>query len=333
MTERFPFEFVHMKAAVFHKYGIPEEVRIEDIPVPEIGDKEVLVKVKAVSINSWDYDIIKGTMWVNRLLFGLSKPRVKVLGADIAGIVEAAGPKVTHLKVGDTVFGDVSNSGWGGFAEYVSAKETSLLIKPSSMSFDEAAAIPQAGVMAIQSLIDKGVVKDGQHVLMNGAGGGVGTMLIQMARHMGAELTAVDSGQKLDMLQSLGADHVVDYQKNDFTRLGRSFDLIVDVVANRKFSDYYQVLNPGGRMLMVGGKVPTMINAILFWPFKSMFGSRKLGVLGHVPNKHLDKLIAFYEQGVMKPVIDEVIPLENIVYGIRKLMDGKVIGKLVVRVD
>ncbi len=199
-----------MKAIVYEKYGSPDLLKLKEVQKPTPKDDEVLVKVHAASVNSWDWDLLRGE-FMNRLIFGgFLKPKLKIIGCDIAGRVEAVGRSVTHFQPGDEVFGDISGAGWGAFAEYVCARENVLALKSASMTFDEAAAIPQAGVLALQGLRDTGQIQPGHHVLINCAGGGVGTFAIQMAKLFGAEVTGVDSTGKLHMMRSLGADHVID---------------------------------------------------------------------------------------------------------------------------
>lgn len=205
-----------MKAIVCHEYGSPDVLKLEEIQTPTVGADEVLVRVHAASVNSWDWDLLRGKPFVVRLLWGLLKPRNKILGADIAGRVEAVGGNVKRFQRGDEVFGDLCACGWGGFAEYVCARENALALKPADTSFEEAAAMPQAAVMALQGIRDYGRTEPGQEVLINGAGGGVGTFAVQIAKSFGAQVTGVDSTRKLDMMRSIGADDVIDYTQEDF---------------------------------------------------------------------------------------------------------------------
>ncbi|HET6539156.1 MAG TPA: NAD(P)-dependent alcohol dehydrogenase, partial [Chryseolinea sp.] len=220
-----------MKAIVYTKYGTPDDLEFKEIDKPVIKDDEVLVKVFAVSLNDWDVGLLEGD-FVNRMLNGVRTPKIKILGSDVAGRVEAVGKNVKKWKSGDEVFGDLSGR-WGGFAEYVCARENDLALKPSTMSFEQAAAIPQAGMLAVQGLIDKGKIKSGQRVLINGAGGGVGTFAVQIGKLYGGEMTGVDSASKLDMMLSMGFDHVIDYTREDFTNNGQRYDLILDAKTNR----------------------------------------------------------------------------------------------------
>ncbi len=209
-----------MKAVVYEKYGPPEVLHLKEVEKPVPKDNEVLIEVHAASVNSWDWDLLRGTPFLNRLMFGLLKPRYKILGCDIAGRVDAVGRNTKRFQPGDEVFGDLSGFGCGGFAEYVCARENALALKPATMTFEEAAAVPQAAVLALQGLRDKGQIRPGQKVLINSAGGGVGTFTVQIAKSFGAEVTGVDSTGKLDMLCSIGADQVIDYTQEDFTKNG-----------------------------------------------------------------------------------------------------------------
>jgi NADPH:quinone reductase-like Zn-dependent oxidoreductase len=227
----------------------------------------VLVKVYAVSINDWDLGLMQGD-FINRMLNGLLKPKRKIFGSDIAGQVEAVGKNVTRFKAGDDVYGDLSGH-WGGFAQYVCAQEKALALKPAGMSFIEAAAIPQAGMLAVQGLIDKGNIQHGQKLLINGAGGGVGTFAVQIAKLYGAETTGVDSAAKLDMMRSLGFDHVIDYTKEDFTKNGKQYDLILDAKTTRSMFDYARALSPDGIYVTVGGSIGRLMQSLVLGPWIS----------------------------------------------------------------
>ena len=218
-----------MRAVVIERYGTADVMKLRDVPTPAPEAGEVLVRVLAASVNDWDWAMLRGKPFVARLLHGLLRPKVPVLGCDVAGRVEAAGKDVKALKPGDEVYGDLCLSGFGAFAEYACAPETSLARKPPGMTFEQAAAIPQAGMLAMQGLIDVGGVRSGQKVLLNGAGGGVGTFALQIARLHDVEVTVVDKAGKLDMLLAMGADHPIDYRTKDFTRNGKCHDLILDV--------------------------------------------------------------------------------------------------------
>ncbi len=240
-----------MKAIIYTKYGNPDVLQLKEVDKPYPKDDEVLVKVYAASLNDWDDGLLHGD-FINRLINGLLKPKKKILGSDIAGRIEAVGKSVTLFKTGDDVYGDLSGR-WGGFAEYVCALEKELALKPASMSFEEAAAIPQAAMLAVQGLIDKGKIRPGQKLLINGAGGGVGTFAVQIAKLYGVEVTGVDSTGKLDMLRSMGFDHVIDYTKEDFTKNDKCYDLILDVKTNRSMFAYARALCRHGVYVTVGG--------------------------------------------------------------------------------
>jgi len=319
-----------MKAMVYHKYGSPDVLELQEVERPTPKDNEVLVKVHAASVNSWDWDLLRGKPFVNRLLFGLLKPKTKILGCDVAGRVEAVGRNVKQFKSGDEVFGDLCASEWGGFAEYVCARENALALKPASMTFEQVAAVPQAAVMALQVLRDKGQIRPGQKVLINGAGGGVGTFAVQMAKSFGAEVTGVDSTRKLDMLRSIGADQVIDYTQEDFTKNGQGYDLILDVVGNRSIFDYKRALSPKGIYVMVGGSTALIFQLLFLGSWISMTGSKKMGILAHQPNKDLDFMKELFEAGKIVPVIDKRYPLSEVAEALRYFGEGHAQGKVVI---
>jgi NADPH:quinone reductase-like Zn-dependent oxidoreductase len=321
-----------MKAVIYREYGPPEVMGLEEIPKPIPKENEVLVKVKAVSVNSWDWDLLRGEPILIRM-WGLLKPRYHILGSDIAGVVEEVGYKVKNLKPGDHVFGDLSACGWGGFAEYVCAPENALAMKPANMTFEQTASIPQAGVLAYQGLFDYGEIEAGKEVLINGAGGGVGTFAIQIAKSIGAQITGVDSFDKLEMLKDLGADHVIDYRKEDYTKTGKHYDLIIDNVANRSLSDYKRALSHDGRFVMVGGSMSTIFQAMFFSKLLSAFGRKRLEILAHKPNKDLNALIELYNSGAYQPVLEKTFLLSEAPEAMQLLGDGKALGKVVISID
>lgn len=318
-----------MKAIVYTKYGSPDVLTLQEVPKPVPKADEVLVKIHAASINSWDWDMLRGEPIVIRL-WGLLKPRYTIPGADIAGRVEAVGTGVHRFKPGDEVFGDLCECGWGGFAEYACVRDDALVLKPNYMTFEQAAATPQAGLMALQSILVKGKLKPRQSVLINGAGGGVGTFAIQISKSIGAEVTAVDTGVKLSKLISLGADHVIDYQKEDFTRNGRGYDLIIDVVANRSISQYKASLNPGGTFLMIGGTMSAIFQALFLSRLISMFGNKKLGLFPYHPNQGLEVLIELFKTGKAVPVIDKTFSLQETAEAFRYYAAGNFVGKIII---
>jgi NADPH:quinone reductase-like Zn-dependent oxidoreductase len=319
-----------MKAIIYEEYGSPEVLRLEEIKKPAPKDGEVLVKVHAASVNSWDWDLVRGKPYLYRLIFGILKPKIRIIGADIAGKIEAVGQNVTQFKPGDHVFGDLSGGSWGGFAEYVCAREDELVLKPASMTFEQAAAMPQAGVLALTGLRDKKQIQPGHKVLINGAGGGVGTFAVQMAKSFGAEVTAIDKPEKLDMLRSLGADKVIDYTTEDFTKFGERYDLVLDVMAHRSMFAYNRVLSPTGVYVMIGGSVPRIFELLFVAPWISLTTRKRMGILVHKQNKDLADLVTLFEDGKVLPVIDRSYPISEVPEAIRYLGDGHTKGKLVI---
>jgi NADPH:quinone reductase-like Zn-dependent oxidoreductase len=312
-----------MRAVVYTEYGKPDVLELQEIDTPTIKDDELLVRVHSSSINSWDWDLLRGKPWLARV-GGIRTPQHPVLGADIAGVVAAVGTDVTRFQPGDEVFGDLSASGWGGFAEYTAAREKALAHKPASMTFEQAAAIPQAAVLALQGLRDKKQIQPGQKVLINGAGGGTGTFGVQIAKSYGAEVTGVDSSAKLDMMRSVGADHVIDYATEDFTKNGERYDLILDVVANRSIGTYKRSLAHEGVCVVVGGRTSTLLGTVIF-------GGRKVVILVHRPNADdLDALTVMFQAGTIVPIIDRRYALEDTAEALRYFGDGGVQGKVVI---
>jgi NADPH:quinone reductase-like Zn-dependent oxidoreductase len=321
-----------MKAIVYTKYGPPDVLQLKEVEKPTPKDNEVLIKVHAASVNSWDWDLLRGTPFLNRL-GGLLKPKYKILGADIAGRVEAVGRNVKQFQPGDEVFGDLCECGWGGFAEYVCARENALALKPASMTFEEVAAVPQAAVLALQGLRDKGQIQPGQKVLINGAGGGVGTFAVQIAKSFGAEVTGVDSTRKLDMVRSIGADQVIDYTQEDFTKNEQRYDLILDGVAYRSILDYKRALSPKGIFVMVGGSMALAFQILFLGPWISLAGSKKMGILAPKPNKNLAFLKELLEAGKVVPVIDRRYPLSEVPEALRYFGEGHAKGKVVITLE
>lgn len=320
-----------MQAIVYRKYGLPNVLRLEQMPKPTPGVDEVLVKVRAVSINSWDWDMLTGKPLEYRLFSGLFKPkRLKIHGCDIAGIVETVGQNVGRFNVGDAVFGDLADSGWGAFSEYTCAPAHMLSLKPSDMSFEDAACLSHGGNLAVQGLIDFGQIKSGQKVLINGGGGSTGTLAIQIAKQFNIDLTCVDRTEKLELMRSLGADHVIDYTQSDFTESGQHYDLIFDVKTNRSIFDYMRVLSPNGSYVSVGGKTSRIVQLVLLCkPIKKY----NLNMVAYKANKDMDYLIALYETGKIKPLVDRCYPLEKTAEAFEYFGSGKFKGKIVIRSD
>ncbi len=318
-----------MKAVVRCRYGTPDVLELRDVAKPTPKADQVLVRVLAASVNDWDWGMLRGSP-ENRMLGGFLRPRVHILGCDIAGRVEAVGGDVTTFQPGDEVYGDLSGSGFGACAEYVCAQEAGLAHKPAAMTFEQAAAIPQAGMLAVQGLIDVGRIKSGQKVLLNGAGGGVGTFALQIARLYGAEVTVVDKPGKLDMLRAMGADHVVDYLKEDFTEGSNCYDLILDVKTNRSPFAYARALNPNGTYVTLGGSIPRLLQALVLGPLLARLYHKHVRIVGLKPNKDLAYMNELFEAGKLQPVLDGPYGLADLPEAFRYFATGDHRGKIIV---
>lgn len=319
-----------MKAIVFNQYGGPEHLKLAEVAMPKPKDDQVLVKVYAASVNSADYRMLSGP--IPRLMgFGLLRPNNKIMGADIAGRIEAVGKNVTKFTVGDEVFGDISTA-FGGFAEYACARESVLVKKPASLNFEQAAAVPMAAVTALQGL-RKGGIQPGDDVAIVGASGGVGTFAVQIAKALGAEVTAISSTKKLERLCALGADHVIDYTCEDFTRIGQSYDLILAVNGYRPLAEYRRALKPQGTYIMVGGEGNQIFEAMVKGPLVSRRGGQTVVNLLASPNADdLAFVKDLIEAGKVTPVIDRTYPLVNTVEAVRYVGAGHAAGKVVIHV-
>jgi NADPH:quinone reductase-like Zn-dependent oxidoreductase len=328
-----------MKAIVRHEYGSPDVLKLEEVPKPTPRDDEVLIKIHAASLNAYDWRLLRGKPFVIRMAGGgVLKPKNEILGADVAGKVEAVGRNVTQFRPGEDVFGDISHSGGfpnaGSFAEYVCAGEEALASKPAGTTFAEAAAVPFAAVTALQGLRDKGRIQAGQKVLINGASGGVGTFAVQIAKSFGADVTAVCSTRNLDLARSIGADEVVDYTQEDFTQSGRRYDLILAVNGYHPISAYKRALSRHGVYVMVGGANAQMFQTVLFGPWISITGSKKMGSMANKPNqKDLVFVKGLLEAGDVAPVIDRQYPLNEVPKAVRYLEEGHARGKVVITVE
>ncbi|MCK5237140.1 MAG: NAD(P)-dependent alcohol dehydrogenase [Deltaproteobacteria bacterium] len=321
-----------MKAIIYTKYGEPDVLELKEVEKPVPKDNEVLIKVYAASINDWDKGLLIGKPFINRLFFGLFRPRQRIIGCDIAGRVTAVGAKVTHLKPGDAVFGDLSGCGFGGFAEYVCARENALTLKPVSMTFEQAAATPQAACLALQG-VRKGNIQQGQKVLINGAGGGAGSFTLQMAKSKGATVTGVDSFEKFDVMRSIGADHVIDFTQEDFTKNGECYDVILDQMAYHSILDYKRALSPKGSYVTFGGSMLLLFKVLLLGPFVSMLWGKKMGILMLRQNKGMDSILELFEAGKIKPVIDRTFPLNEAAEAMQYFVEGHAKGKVVITME
>lgn len=317
-----------MKAIVYEKYGSPEVLQLREVEKPTPKDNEVLIKIHAASANPADWHLMRAKPFLARLENGLLKPKNTKLGADVAGRVEATGKNVTQFQVGDDVFGGMPLNELGGFAEYVYANEELLALKPTKLTFEQAAAVPLAAFTALQGLRDKGRIQSGQKVLINGASGGVGTFAVQIAKSYGTEVTGVCSRRNLDMVGSIGADHVIDYTKEDFTKNGQKYDLIFDAVGNHSVSDYQRALAPNGICSVAGFTTLSRLFRVM------LLGGSKIGLMETAkPNKgDLLFIKELLEAGKIVPVIDRTYPLHDVPEAIRYLEQGQSRGKVVIAV-
>ena len=321
-----------MKAIVQHEYGSPDVLKLEEVEKPAPSDDEVLIKVRAVSINGSDWEGLTGRPLYARLS-GLRRPGIKILGSDIAGRVERVGKNIHQFQPGDEVFGEIP-SYHGGFAEYVCVPEGALIQKPVGLTFEEAAAIPQGAVIALQGILHKGQVQPGQRVLINGAGGSAGTFAVQLAKYYGAEVTGVDNTSKLDFVRSLGADHVIDYTREDFTKNRNQYDLILDVIAYRSVFTYARALRRNGSYFFVGGSVTVLFQSLLLGPLIRRTMDKNIRLLMVQRNqKDLAFLTDLCETGKIVPVIDKRFSLREVPEALRYVGEGHARGKVVIEVS
>lgn len=316
-------DLLNMKAVVYDKSASPDVLVYQEVEKPTPGDNEVLVKIHAASVNAADY----------RSMAMGSIPKRKIFGSDIAGCIEAVGKNISRFTVGDAVFGDISGCGLGGFAEYVAVPEAPLALKPTAVSFETAAAVPMAAVTALQGLRNLGNIQPGQKVLIYGAGGGVGTFAVQLAKYYGAEIAAVCGEQHAAVVKSLGADQVIDYQKNDLTKIDQRYDLVLAINGRQSISAYKRLLAAGGTCVVVGGALSQVLKAALFGRLLSI-GSRKIRVINAKPNaEDLVFVVKRVEEGQVKPVIDRMYPLAETAEAIRYLRGGHAHGKVIIQVE
>jgi NADPH:quinone reductase-like Zn-dependent oxidoreductase len=318
-----------MKAAIYTRYGPPDVVQITDVEKPVPKDNEVLIRVRAASVNPLDWHFMRGTPYIVRLGAGPRRPKITRLGVDLAGQVEVVGGNVIQFKPGDEVFGTCR----GAFAGYVCAVEDKLAPKPANLSFEDAAAVPVAALSALQGLRDKGWIQRGHEVLVDGASGGVGTFAVQIAKSFGAEVTAVCSTRNVETARSIGADHVIDYTREDFTKDGQRYDLILAANAYHSIFDYRRALSQDGTYVMVGGGGVPILQALLLGPLLSLIGGKKMGfVSAKINRKDLVFLKDLLEAGKVVPVIDKRYPLSDVAEALRYLEEGHAQGKVVLTV-
>lgn len=322
-----------MKAIVCNKYGSPDVLELKEIKKPFPTEDQVLVKVHSASLNFGNLVLLEGKPFLARFAFGLTKPKYLIPGGDIAGTVEAVGKNVKLYKVGDEVFGDLSGCGWGGFAEYVTVPEDALALKPNNISFEEAAASPMAGVTALQGLRDKGKIKSGHKVLIYGASGGVGTFAVQIAKAFGAEVTGVCSTRNVEILRSIGADHIIDYTKESLTHHQEYYDLVLGVNGSNSLSTYKRVLKINGNFVHVGGSESQLYQTLFLGPFISMTGSKKISsLLQRANQKDLNDLKELLETSKVKPIIDKRFKLGEITEAFKYFQEGHAQGKVVITI-
>ncbi len=325
-----------MRAIVYHEYGTADVLRLEEVEKPAPGDNQVLIRVRAAAANPFDWHYMRGTPYIMRMDAGLFKPKSTRLGVDVAGQIVAVGKDVTQFKLGDEVFGTAG----GAFAEYARASENRIVLKPANLTFEQAAAVPVAALTALQGLRDKGRLQPGQKVLINGASGGVGTFAVQIAKTFGAQVTGVCSTRNVEMVRSLGADHVVDYTREDFSQSSDRYDLILDNVGNRSLADFRRVLNPKGVYVLIGGGGPDdgrwigpfarVIKAYLLSPFVS---EELVMLLASINREDLALMSKLMETNKVTPVIDRTYPLSEVPEAIRYLEKGHARGKVIISVE
>ncbi|GMW03365.1 MAG: NADPH:quinone reductase [Candidatus Hydrogenedentota bacterium] len=322
-----------MKAVVYTRYGPPEVLEVKDVPTPAPRENEVRIRVHAASVNAGDWRLMRGEPFLVRLMSGIRKPKFSILGSDLAGTIDQTGPKATKFRPGDAVFGEMSTCGFGSFAEFACVPQDMLVSKPANLTLEEAAAVPTAGLTALQAVRDHGKAAAGQSVMVVGASGGVGSFAVQIAKALGATVTGVCSARKVDWVRAIGADDVVDYATTDFTRQRERYDLIVDAGAYRPITHYRRILKPGGRYVMVGGSLRAFLSASLLGPAYSTLGNVTMQSMLVKPNAaDLESLKTLLESGQIRPVVDRVGELNDVPDAIRQMEAGHIRGKVVIRV-
>lgn len=323
-----------MKALALKKYGSTDLLSLEETPRPTPKDDEVLIKVHAAAVNDWDWNMVRGKPFYMRLLCGLLRPKIGIPGVEISGQVISTGRKTEKFKPGDHVYGDLSEAGFGAFAEYTCAPENALGKKPACMSFIDAAALPHAAMLAIQGLIDVGKIQPGQKLLINGGGGGVGLLGVQIAKSLGIDdITGVDSASKAEAMRLAGYARTIDYRSDDFTRMGEAYDLILDTKTNRSPFRYLHSLKEGGLYATVGGQTLPLLQLVALAPLIHRFSSKRLRMVVLKTNRDLDYINQLYETGDLKPIIDGPYPFSEIASAIQLFGEGKHIGKVAINIS
>jgi NADPH:quinone reductase-like Zn-dependent oxidoreductase len=323
-----------VKAIVFTEYGSPDVLKLKEVEKPTPEEGEVLVKIHAAAVTFGDPAVVRGEPFMVRFWSGLRVPKFQIPGKEMAGTVEAVGRHVSQFQPGDEVYGDLSDCGWGAYAEYVAVPEKLLAPKPANVSFEAAATVPESARVALQGLRDKGRIKAGDKVLINGASGGVGSFAVQIAKAFGAEVTAVCSTRNLDIARANGADHVIDYTQEDFTQSGQQYDLILACNGYHSLSEYRRALRPGGRYVATGGTMGQIFQSMLLGPIISLVGDKKMGSLGELKQRQEDLVTMkeLLEAGQVTPFIEKRYPLRETAEALRTISEGHAQGKVVINI-
>lgn len=321
-----------MKAIIYRRYGTPEVMQLREQPVPIAGKGQVRVKVHATAINDWDWTLLRGQPHLLRLFSGPFKPKITILGTEVAGVVEALGEGVTRFAVGDRVYGDLSEAGFGGFADYVSVPENAVHPMTTNMTFEQAATLPHAGLLALQGLVGAGAIRHGDRVLINGAGGGVGAIGLGIAKTYGCSVTGVDKASKLGALNAMGFDDTLDYEQTDFTRYGQRYDLVLDAKTTHSPLRYLNALEPGGRYVSVGGYLPKLFQLFCAGPVIRKVTNKQLIILALKPNQGLDRLNDLFESGALHCMIDGPFALTDVPAAMARFGRADHLGKIVISV-
>jgi len=322
-----------MKAVILSKYGPASALRLGQLPKPAPTADEVLIRVRATAVNDWDWSYARGRPFLYRLMFGLRKPKIDVLGAELAGTVEAVGDDADTFEPGDRVYGDISEAGFGGFAEYACVSQETVRPMADDMTFEQAAALPHAAMLALQGLVDLGKIEKGDRVLINGAGGGVGIVGVQICAQYDAAVTGVDSAPKLETLRTVGFDDVIDYRQVDFTKNGQRYDLVLDAKTTRSPLRYLRSLKRGGRYITVGGRLPRLAQVAILGPLIHRLTGKRLRVLALKPNSDLEHINDLFQTAGLRPVIDGPYSLSDVPTALERFGEAHHVGKVVITID